>query len=123
MSNLLLQDKVIFLTGGSCGIGLDCAKAYVAEGAKVIVVVDKGVNVQDPDELVTRYGADTIRLFLMFMGPWDQGGPWSPTGIEGVHRRLARAPARTAKAAAGAGRPPAGSAGTGCRGPAATRTR
>jgi leucyl-tRNA synthetase len=48
-------------------------------------------NVQDPDELVTRYGADTMRLFLMFMGPWDQGGPWSPTGIGGVHRFLNRA--------------------------------
>ena len=47
-------------------------------------------NVQDPDELVARYGADTVRLFLMFMGPWDQGGPWSPTGIEGVHRFLRR---------------------------------
>ena len=48
-------------------------------------------NVQDPDELVARYGADTVRLFLMFMGPWDQGGPWSPTGIGGVHRFLNRA--------------------------------
>ena len=38
MKKLLLQDKVIFLTGGSCGIGRDCANAYVAEGAKVIVV-------------------------------------------------------------------------------------
>ena len=38
MNALLLQDKVIFLTGGSCGIGLDCAKAYAAEGAKVVVV-------------------------------------------------------------------------------------
>jgi leucyl-tRNA synthetase len=47
-------------------------------------------NVQDPDELVRRYGADTVRLFLMFMGPWDQGGPWSPTGIGGVHRFLNR---------------------------------
>jgi leucyl-tRNA synthetase len=47
-------------------------------------------NVQDPDELVGRYGADTVRLFLMFMGPWDQGGPWSPTGIGGVHRFLNR---------------------------------
>ena len=47
-------------------------------------------NVQDPDELVARYGADTIRLFLMFMGPWDQGGAWSPTGIGGVHRFLNR---------------------------------
>jgi leucyl-tRNA synthetase len=47
-------------------------------------------NVQDPDELVARYGADSVRLFLMFMGPWDQGGPWSPTGIGGVHRFLNR---------------------------------
>jgi leucyl-tRNA synthetase len=47
-------------------------------------------NVQDPDDLVVRYGADTIRLFLMFMGPWDQGGPWSSTGIGGVHRFLNR---------------------------------
>src|SRR5205823_5518395 len=47
-------------------------------------------NVQDPDELVVRYGADAVRLFLMFMGPWDQGGPWSPTGIGGVARFLNR---------------------------------
>jgi leucyl-tRNA synthetase len=47
-------------------------------------------NVQDPDDLVRQYGADTVRLFLMFMGPWDQGGPWSPTGIGGVHRFLNR---------------------------------
>jgi leucyl-tRNA synthetase len=47
-------------------------------------------NVQDPDELVGRYGADTVRLFLMFMGPWDQGGPWNPQGIEGINRFLRR---------------------------------
>jgi leucyl-tRNA synthetase len=47
-------------------------------------------NVQAPDELVERYGADTVRAFLMFIGPWDQGGPWNPTGIEGVHRWLGR---------------------------------
>ncbi len=47
-------------------------------------------NTEDPDELVARYGADSIRLFLMFMGPWDQGGAWSPTGIGGVHRFLNR---------------------------------
>ncbi len=42
MKSSLLQDKIIFLTGGSCGIGRDCAKAYVAEGAKVVVVaIDK----------------------------------------------------------------------------------
>jgi leucyl-tRNA synthetase len=47
-------------------------------------------NVQDPDELVARYGADCVRLFLMFMGPWDQGGAWSPTGIGGISRFLNR---------------------------------
>jgi leucyl-tRNA synthetase len=47
-------------------------------------------NTVDPDDLVARYGADTVRLFLMFMGPWDQGGPWTTTGIEGVHRFLRR---------------------------------
>lgn len=48
-------------------------------------------NVQAPDELVARYGSDTVRAFLMFIGPWDQGGPWNPSGIDGIHRWLARA--------------------------------
>lgn len=39
---MLLQDKVIFLTGGSTGIGFDCAKAYAAEGAKVALVARNG---------------------------------------------------------------------------------
>jgi leucyl-tRNA synthetase len=47
-------------------------------------------NVEDPDALVTRYGADAVRLFLMFMGPWDQGGPWSAGGISGPVKFLNR---------------------------------
>ena len=47
-------------------------------------------NVQAPDDLVDRYGSDTVRAFLMFIGPWDQGGPWSSSGIEGIHRWLGR---------------------------------
>ena len=47
-------------------------------------------NVQAPDELVARYGSDTVRAFLMFIGPWDQGGPWNPTGIDGIGRWLSR---------------------------------
>ncbi len=47
-------------------------------------------NVVNPDDLTSRYGSDTVRLFLMFIGPWDQGGPWNPTGIEGIHRFLGR---------------------------------
>ncbi|WP_322798095.1 leucine--tRNA ligase [Thermoflexus sp.] len=47
-------------------------------------------NVVAPDELVMRYGADTVRAYLMFGFRWDMGGPWSSTGIEGVHRWLHR---------------------------------
>jgi leucyl-tRNA synthetase len=47
-------------------------------------------NVANPDELVARYGSDVVRLFLMFIGPWDQGGPWNSSGIEGIHRFLGR---------------------------------
>jgi leucyl-tRNA synthetase len=47
-------------------------------------------NVQDPDALVARYGADTVRLFLMFMKPWAADAPWNAKGIEGVNRFLRR---------------------------------
>ncbi len=47
-------------------------------------------NVANPDDLVARYGSDAVRCFLMFIGPWDQGGPWSATGIDGVYRFLGR---------------------------------
>ncbi len=47
-------------------------------------------NVVNPDDLVGEYGADTVRAYLMFIGPWDQGGPWNSQGIEGVVRFLNR---------------------------------
>lgn len=47
-------------------------------------------NVVAPDPLVEKFGADTVRLFLSFMGPYDQGGPWSSKGIVGVYRFLNR---------------------------------
>ena len=43
-------------------------------------------NVQNPDELVARYGADTLRLYEMFLGPLEQSKPWDTQGIEGVYR-------------------------------------
>jgi leucyl-tRNA synthetase len=45
-------------------------------------------NVQNPDDLVARYGADTLRLYEMFLGPVEQAKPWDTNGIEGVHRVL-----------------------------------
>jgi len=47
-------------------------------------------NVIAPDDLVERYGADTVRGYLMFGWRWDQGGPWDSQGIEGVYRWLHR---------------------------------
>lgn len=43
-------------------------------------------NVQNPDELIDRYGADTLRLYEMFLGPIEQSKPWDTQGIEGVFR-------------------------------------
>ncbi len=45
-------------------------------------------NVLAPDELVQKYGADTVRAYLMFFAKWEQGGPWNPNGIKGPQRLL-----------------------------------
>ncbi|MCU0442273.1 MAG: leucine--tRNA ligase [Bacteroidia bacterium] len=45
-------------------------------------------NVVTPDNIVAEYGADTLRLYEMFLGPLEQSKPWSTQGIEGVHRFL-----------------------------------
>ncbi|MGM9871799.1 MAG: leucine--tRNA ligase [Muribaculaceae bacterium] len=45
-------------------------------------------NVVNPDDIVERYGADTLRLYEMFLGPIDQSKPWDTNGIDGVSRFL-----------------------------------
>jgi len=45
-------------------------------------------NVVNPDQFVQKYGSDTFRMFLMFMGPYNEGGDWSDRGITGVFRFL-----------------------------------
>ena len=47
-------------------------------------------NVVNPDDVVSNYGADALRLYEMFMGPLDQDKPWAMKGVEGVHRFLAK---------------------------------
>ncbi len=47
-------------------------------------------NVVNPDDVVSQYGADALRLYEMFMGPLEQVKPWSMSGVEGVHRFLGR---------------------------------
>ncbi len=45
-------------------------------------------NTVNPDDLVNKYGADTFRMYEMFLGPVEQSKPWDTKGIEGVHRFL-----------------------------------
>ena len=47
-------------------------------------------NVVNPDDIVDKYGADTLRLYEMFLGPLEQSKPWDTNGIDGVHRFLRR---------------------------------
>jgi len=47
-------------------------------------------NVVSPDDLVEKYGADTVRSYLMFFARWEQGGPWNSGGISGTERWLKR---------------------------------
>lgn len=45
-------------------------------------------NVVNPDDIIAQYGADTLRLYEMFLGPLEDSKPWDTKGIEGVHRFL-----------------------------------
>jgi leucyl-tRNA synthetase len=57
-------------------------------GAEIEKMSKSKYNVVNPDEIVERYGADTFRMYEMFLGPVEQSKPWDTKGIEGVHRFL-----------------------------------
>ncbi len=67
---------------------------FILEGDKFIVTreVEKmsksKYNVVNPDEICTQYGADTLRMYEMFLGPIEQSKPWNTSGITGVHSFL-----------------------------------
>jgi leucyl-tRNA synthetase len=55
-------------------------------GSEVEKMSKSKYNVQNPDDLVEKYGADTLRLYEMFLGPLEQSKPWDTQGIEGTFR-------------------------------------
>jgi leucyl-tRNA synthetase len=57
-------------------------------GVEVEKMSKSKFNVVNPDDIINRYGADTLRLYEMFLGPLEQSKPWNTNGIEGVHRFL-----------------------------------
>ncbi len=58
--------------------------------ARVFKMSKSRGNVINPDDIVQNYGADSLRLYEMFMGPLEQMKPWSMRGVDGVHRFLNR---------------------------------
>lgn len=57
-------------------------------GSEVEKMSKSKLNTVNPDDLVKKYGADTFRMYEMFLGPVEQSKPWDTKGIEGVHRFL-----------------------------------
>lgn len=57
-------------------------------GSEVEKMSKSKLNVQTPDELVEKFGADTLRMYEMFLGPLEQSKPWDTKGINGVHNFL-----------------------------------
>jgi leucyl-tRNA synthetase len=58
------------------------------EGMVIEKMSKSKYNVDNPDDIVAQYGADTFRMYEMFLGPIDVSKPWDTKGIEGVHRFL-----------------------------------
>lgn len=69
---------------------------FITENGKYIVgsevekMSKRWHNVVNPDDVVAKYGADTLRLYEMFLGPLEQSKPWNTNGIEGVYRFLGK---------------------------------
>ncbi|HOL63150.1 MAG TPA: leucine--tRNA ligase [Elusimicrobiales bacterium] len=68
--------------------------AVTEDGEKIKPMVEKmsksKKNVINPDEIIEKYGADTFRMYEMFMGPLEDSKPWDMQAIEGVHRFIKR---------------------------------
>ena len=69
--------------------GMVCRKSE--RTGKIEKMSKSKLNVVNPDELVQKYGTDTIRLFELFIGPPEQEAEWNDNGVEGVHKFLRRA--------------------------------
>ena len=66
---------------------LNAEEKYLC-GSEVEKMSKSKYNVQTPDELIEKFGADTLRLYEMFLGPLEQYKPWDTKGINGVHNFL-----------------------------------
>lgn len=70
------------------GIEFDDVNDKYICGSEIEKMSKSKYNVVNPDDIVDRFGADTFRMYEMFLGPVEQSKPWDTKGIEGVHRFL-----------------------------------
>jgi leucyl-tRNA synthetase len=70
------------------GVDFDDVNDKYICGAETEKMSKSKYNVVNPDDIVDRFGADTFRMYEMFLGPVEQSKPWDTKGIEGVHRFL-----------------------------------
>ena len=71
-------------------LGAAMPKQYIC-GWAVEKMSKSMFNVVNPDDVIAKYGADTLRLYEMFLGPLEMSKPWDTNGIDGVHRFLKKA--------------------------------
>ncbi|MCB0791315.1 MAG: leucine--tRNA ligase, partial [Flavobacteriales bacterium] len=87
-----VRDGVFFATSGYWVDGQYHEFQKEARHFETRPVVEKmsksKFNVVNPDDIIERYGADTLRLYEMFLGPIEQSKPWDTNGIEGTYRFL-----------------------------------
>lgn len=81
-SNCIVDEKGCYLFEGS---NSESELILVREVEKMS---KSKLNVVNPDDICEQYGADTLRLYEMFLGPIEQAKPWNTNGIEGVHKFL-----------------------------------
>ncbi|HET8829371.1 MAG TPA: DUF559 domain-containing protein [Pelobium sp.] len=84
------KDAVFIYENGtnSLSFGEGRGEAKYICGHEVEKMSKSKFNVVNPDDLVERYGADTLRMYEMFLGPLEQSKPWNTNGIEGVFKFL-----------------------------------
>jgi leucyl-tRNA synthetase len=81
------SDAVLILEDGSKSYPGDTKGTYIC-GWEVEKMSKSKYNVVNPDDIIERYGADTLRMYEMFLGPLEQSKPWNTNGIEGVFKFL-----------------------------------
>jgi leucyl-tRNA synthetase len=79
---------IIQSVDGKKGVVIQGKDSYYTCGSEVEKMSKSKFNVVNPDDIIERYGADTLRMYEMFLGPLEQSKPWNTNGIEGVFKFL-----------------------------------